>query len=149
MWNFSWKINKKIAKNHWGIQVHTILVCALYLIKYSILCYSIVAFLQILLIGQHVFEITLFHRGRQWKGMQIYTPVSKTLCETSDLYYKHAMIINYAFRIINKLGASLTDDTRVVIYDLHVFIVQATSPKLIFKIVKYMLLQFYNNNKLD
>ncbi len=36
------------------------------------------------------------------------------------------MIINYDSSIINKLGASLTDDARVVIYDCHMFIVQAT-----------------------
>ncbi len=36
------------------------------------------------------------------------------------------MIINYASRVINKLEAFLTDDHRVVIYDRHVFIVQAT-----------------------
>jgi hypothetical protein len=35
-------------------------------------------------------------------------------------------IINDDTRVINKLGASLTDDTRVVIYDRHMFIVQAT-----------------------
>jgi hypothetical protein len=29
-------------------------------------------------------------------------------------------------RVINKLEASLTDDARVVIYDHHMFIVQAT-----------------------
>jgi hypothetical protein len=29
-------------------------------------------------------------------------------------------------RVINKLEASLTDDARVVIYDCHLFIVQAT-----------------------
>jgi len=67
--------------------------------------------------------------------MQIYTPVSKTLSETSGLYYKRTMIVNYVSRTINKLGASLTDDARVVIYDRHVFIVQATAPKLIFNIV--------------
>ncbi len=43
-----------------------------------------------------------------------------------DLYCKHRMIINYASSIINKLEALLTDDTRVAIYDRHVFIVQAT-----------------------
>ncbi len=36
------------------------------------------------------------------------------------------MIVNYASSIVNKLGASLTDIARVVIYDRHVFIVQAT-----------------------
>jgi hypothetical protein len=29
-------------------------------------------------------------------------------------------------RIVNKFGASLTDDVRVVIYDRHMFIVEAT-----------------------
>ncbi len=36
------------------------------------------------------------------------------------------MIINDDSSVINKLGASLTDDTRAVIYDPHEFIVQAT-----------------------
>ncbi len=44
----------------------------------------------------------------------------------SGLYYKHMMIINYASSIDNKLGALLTDDARVIIYNRHVFIVQAT-----------------------
>ncbi len=44
---------------------------------------------------------------------------------TCGLYYKHTMNVNYASSIIYKLGASLTDDARVVIYDGHVFIVQA------------------------
>ncbi len=37
------------------------------------------------------------------------------------------MIVNDDTRIVNKLDASLTDDTRVIIYDHHMFIVQATS----------------------
>ncbi len=36
------------------------------------------------------------------------------------------MIINYSSSVINKLDALLTDDARVIIYDRHVFIVQAT-----------------------
>jgi hypothetical protein len=36
------------------------------------------------------------------------------------------MIVNEDSRVINKLEASLTDDARVLIYDHHVFIVQAT-----------------------
>jgi hypothetical protein len=36
------------------------------------------------------------------------------------------MIINDDSRVINKLEASLTDDARVIIYDRHMFIVQAT-----------------------
>ncbi len=35
-------------------------------------------------------------------------------------------IVNYASIIVNKLEALLTDDARVVIYNCHVFIVQAT-----------------------
>ncbi len=36
------------------------------------------------------------------------------------------MIVNDDYRVINKLETSLTDDTRVVIYDCRMFIVQAT-----------------------
>ncbi len=45
---------------------------------------------------------------------------------TSGLYYKLMMIVNDNSRVVNKLEASLTDDTRVVIYDHYMFIVQAT-----------------------
>jgi hypothetical protein len=41
------------------------------------------------------------------------------------------MIVNYAARIVNKLDASLTDNARVVIYDRHMFIVQATGPNYV------------------
>ncbi len=34
--------------------------------------------------------------------------------------------INDDSRVVNKLEASLTDDARVIIYDRHMFIVQAT-----------------------
>jgi hypothetical protein len=43
-----------------------------------------------------------------------------------SLYYKHMMIVNDDSGVINKLGASLTDDARVFIYDHHMFKVQAT-----------------------
>jgi hypothetical protein len=36
------------------------------------------------------------------------------------------MIVNYATSSVNKLRASLNDDARVVIYNRHIFIVQAT-----------------------
>jgi len=39
------------------------------------------------------------------------------------LYNKHFMIINDDSRIVKKFEASLTDDARVVIYDIHMFIV--------------------------
>ncbi len=45
---------------------------------------------------------------------------------TSGLYYKPMTIVNDDSRVVNKLETSLTDDARVVIYDRHMFIVQAT-----------------------
>jgi hypothetical protein len=36
------------------------------------------------------------------------------------------MIVNDDSRVVNKLVAWLTDDARVIIYDHHMFIVQAT-----------------------
>ncbi len=40
--------------------------------------------------------------------------------------YKHITIVNYISSVVNKLGASLTDDASVIIYDRRVFIAQAT-----------------------
>ena len=51
--------------------------------------------------------------------------------DTSGLYYKPMMIVNDDSRVINKLEATLTDNARVIIYDCHMFIVQATGFKLI------------------
>ncbi len=45
--------------------------------------------------------------------------------------YKHISIVNYDSSIINKFEASLTGYARVVIYDHHMFIVQATGVDLI------------------
>jgi hypothetical protein len=45
---------------------------------------------------------------------------------SSGLYYKHTTIVNYASSVINKPETLLTDNARVIIYDRHVFIVQAT-----------------------
>jgi hypothetical protein len=45
--------------------------------------------------------------------------------KTSGLYYKPMMIVHDDSRVINKLEASLTDNARVIIYDCHMFIVQA------------------------
>ncbi len=44
----------------------------------------------------------------------------------SGRYYKPMMIVNADSRVIIKLETSLTDDARVIIYDRHMFIVQAT-----------------------
>jgi hypothetical protein len=48
------------------------------------------------------------------------------LLNISGQYYKHVTIVNYASSGVNKLRASFNDDARVVIYNLHMFIVQAT-----------------------
>jgi len=44
----------------------------------------------------------------------------------SGLYYKPMAIVNDDAWIVNKIDASLTDDARFIIYDRHMFIVQAT-----------------------
>jgi hypothetical protein len=46
--------------------------------------------------------------------------------KTSSLYYKHIMIVNDAFSVINKFESSLTQDARVIIYNHHMVIVEAT-----------------------
>jgi hypothetical protein len=45
----------------------------------------------------------------------------------SGLYYTAMTIVNEDYRVVTTLETLLTDDTRVVIYDCHMFIVQATS----------------------
>jgi hypothetical protein len=42
------------------------------------------------------------------------------------LYYKPMTFVNDDSRFVNKLEASLTDNARVIIYNCHMFIVQAT-----------------------
>ncbi len=44
--------------------------------------------------------------------------------DCSGFYYKHMTLVNWDSSIVNKFGASLTDDARVVIYDRHMFIFQ-------------------------
>ncbi len=61
-----------------------------------------------------------------WAGGLI-TRGKRTFSDTCGLYYKPMTIVNDYSRVINKLEASLTDDARVVIYDRHMFIVQATA----------------------
>ncbi len=46
--------------------------------------------------------------------------------EACGLYYKLKTIVNDDSRVVNKLESSLIDDARVVIYNCHMFIVQAT-----------------------
>ncbi len=46
--------------------------------------------------------------------------------DSCGMYYKPIMIVNDNSSVANKLETSLIDDARVVIYDRHMFIVQAT-----------------------
>ncbi len=66
-------------------------------------------------IFEFVESIKTIHRSYSWL--------------TCGLYYKHTMIVKYTSSVVNKLEAFLTDDARVVIYDHHVFIVQAGNTK--------------------
>ncbi len=45
---------------------------------------------------------------------------------SSGLYYKYVMIINDDSSIVSKWRIKLIDDPRVIIYDRHKFITQAT-----------------------
>jgi hypothetical protein len=45
------------------------------------------------------------------------------------LYYKPMTIVNDDSWVVTKLETLLTDDARVIIYDRHMFIVQATGDK--------------------
>jgi hypothetical protein len=45
---------------------------------------------------------------------------------TSGVYYKHITVVNDGSSIINKFETSVTNDVRVVVYNHHMFIVQAT-----------------------
>ncbi len=51
---------------------------------------------------------------------------------TNGLYYKLMTIKNDDSRVVNKLEASLTDNAGVIIYNCHVFLVQATRFQLSF-----------------
>ncbi len=46
-------------------------------------------------------------------------------------HYKPLTIINDDSRVVNKLESSLNDNTRVVIYDCHMFIVQSTEAEFL------------------
>ncbi len=58
--------------------------------------------------------------------MLILTLYRSSYEKTCGLYYKPITIINDDSSVINKLETSLIDDARAIIYDRHMFIVQAT-----------------------
>ncbi len=53
---------------------------------------------------------------------------------TSGLNYKPITIINNDSSVVNKFGASLTNEARVFIYNRHMFIVQTTGVSLFYVI---------------
>ncbi len=55
------------------------------------------------------------------------------------LYYKHMMIVNDDSSIISKWSCKLIDNARVVIYDSHMFIIQATGLVLLNFFMKHIL----------
>ncbi len=64
---------------------------------------------------------------------------------TNGLHYKHVTIVNDDSSIISKWSFKLVDNPRVVIYDHHRFIIQATSPqKVKQKLVSNIMLCTYN-----
>ncbi len=50
--------------------------------------------------------------------------LSITVHYISGLYYEHITIVNDDSSIISMWQVSITDDTRVIIYDRHMFIIQ-------------------------
>ncbi len=66
--------------------------------------------------------------------------------EASGLYYKHVTIVNDDSSIVSKWSFKLIDDPRVIIYDHHRFIIQATGVNLIEIIffVRQKARPFYN-----
>ena len=59
-------------------------------------------------------------------AVQLHNALLPYFFTSYGLYYIHITIVNDASSIVNKFGTSLTDDARVIIYDPHMFIVQAT-----------------------
>jgi len=60
--------------------------------------------------------------------------------ESCALYYKPGAIVNDNSRAINKLETLLIDNARVIIYDCHMFIVQATGAFALEKPLKASLI---------
>jgi hypothetical protein len=63
---------------------------------------------------------------------------------SSGLYYKPMMIVNDDSRVATNLETSLTDDARVIIYDRHMFIVQASNNTSKLKLVHLFIGAFYD-----
>jgi hypothetical protein len=75
--------------------------------------------------------------GKNKGGGDIHRGARYLRQKTCGLYYKPVTIVNDDSRVITKLETSLTDDAIVIIYDHHMFIVQATgSPDRVFNFVR-------------
>ena len=61
-----------------------------------------------------------------WVNVIAFSYFRKNIYQTNGIYYKPISIVNDDSSVIKMLKTSLTDDTRVVIYDRHMSIVQAT-----------------------
>ncbi len=61
----------------------------------------------------------------QLLGLEV-DKIELKILEICGLYYKHVMIVNDDSSIVSKWGFKLIDDPRVIIYDRHRFIIQAT-----------------------
>jgi len=59
--------------------------------------------------------------------------------QISGLYYEHMTIINDDSSVVSKWSFKLIDDPRVVIYERHRFIIQATALSLYVYIDLYVL----------
>ncbi len=76
-----------------------------------------------------VYEKQIQTESQRCTDMLPFRVQMRLLSKPSGLYYKPIMIVNDDSRVINKLETGLTDNARVVIYDHHMFIVQATDRK--------------------
>jgi hypothetical protein len=68
---------------------------------------------------------SLFQECVRVEGIKDYGP------DTRGMNYKPMTIVNDDSRVVNKLDAPHTDAARVIIYNRHMFIVQATAASTI------------------
>ncbi len=69
-------------------------------------------------------------------------PKSFTSHEYCSYLYKPMMIVNDDSRVLNMLEVSLTDDTRVTIYNRHMFIVPAIEHFKILFLIQPLQIKF-------
>jgi hypothetical protein len=67
----------------------------------------------------------MFNKSKLIINLKTFFSTILSFSLSKGLYYKHLTIVNDDSSIVNKLWASLTDNARIIIYDCHMFIVQA------------------------